>query len=108
VLTFDSIRPTLVASQIENYLGEQPELHDRLLADLIASDPSSARTLLGLLDTGSDVARVASQTGVHPTTVRYRLRRALASVELDLSDPDARLAAQVQLRYGLRAASKER
>ncbi len=35
---------------------------------------------------------------MHPNTFRYRLRRLAEVAQLDLSDPEARFAAMLQLR----------
>ena len=72
-------------------------------AELISRDAASAQTLLRYLDTGSDVGRVAAELAVHPTTVRYRLRRTAAALGIDLADPADRLAIQLQLCRGLRS-----
>lgn len=55
-------------------------------------------TVAAYLDTFGDVASGAAALHIHPNTFRYRLRRALELGGLDLSDPDVRLAVQLQLR----------
>ncbi len=107
-VSFELIRHRLIAELAEDCLAQQPELFDERIEKLLSGDLDSARTLLGYLDSGSEVARVAADLGIHPTTVRYRLRRAVGSLELDLSDADHRLSTQLQLRCGLRARAKER
>lgn len=101
VAAFEHGRNRLLIQAIQNVLGQQTELLDPGLERLIEDDPASAGTLLRYLDTGSDVSRVATELGVHATTVRYRIRRTGERIGLDLSDPDDRLAAQLQLRHGL-------
>lgn len=108
LLDFAAVRARLVTAVAENSVAQQAELHDARFAELIEADPDSAWTLLGYLDTGSDVRRVAAELGIHQTTVRYRLRRAVATVGLDLADPEDRLSAQLQLRCGLRSRDKAR
>jgi DNA-binding PucR family transcriptional regulator len=112
VLSFDAVRSRLITQLIENHLTEQmiahPELLDPRLAALVRDEPVNARTLLEHLDSGSDVVRVAGQLGVHPTTVRYRLKRVQDSLRAQLSEPDVRLATHLQLRCSLRARPKER
>lgn len=103
VLHFDAARPRLIATVVENALCQQDALIDPRIQRLIESGPEDARTLLGYLDTGSDSVRVAAELGVHPTTVRYRLRKAVQALGCDLADPDDRLSVQLQLRCGLRA-----
>ena len=57
-----------------------------------------ADTLLTYFDAMGDVARAAAMVGVHPNTLRHRLRRARELFGLDLDDPDERLLAWMQLR----------
>ncbi|MFD1050894.1 helix-turn-helix domain-containing protein, partial [Kibdelosporangium lantanae] len=53
------------------------------------------------LDAFGDVIAAASALHVHPNTFRYRLRRLTEISGLDLTDPDARFAAMLQLRVVL-------
>lgn len=55
-------------------------------------------TLRSWLDSFGDVTAAAAALYVHPNTFRYRLRRLAEVGGLDLTDPDARFAAMVQLR----------
>lgn len=105
VSSFEATRPRLVAELLEQALAARPELRDERFTELVRADPDGARTLLAYLDTGSDVARVAAELHVHPTTVRYRLRKVADAMELDLDNADNRLSAQIHLRCGLRAAA---
>ncbi len=102
VVSFDIVRPRLLIGAIENCLAGQPHLLDPRIASLISADPDGARTLLDYLESGSDVGRVASQLHLHPTTVRYRLRRVSQALGIDLSAGHDRFAVHVQLRCGLR------
>jgi DNA-binding PucR family transcriptional regulator len=45
-----------------------------------------------------NVAAAAERLGVHPNTLRYRLRRAVELSGLDLGDADERLVTELQLR----------
>jgi len=105
VLSFGRARNRLLLQAVRDLLGQRAELLDPRVAELIDRDPASARTLLCYLDTGSDVGRVAAELAVHPTTVRYRLRRTSSALGMDLADPDDRLAIQLQLRHKLRSRS---
>lgn len=55
-------------------------------------------TLRAWLDAFGDVSVAAARVYTHPNTFRYRLRRLSEISGLDLSDPDARFSAMVQLR----------
>lgn len=55
-------------------------------------------TLRAWLDAFGDVAIASAAMYVHANTFRYRLRRAAEVGRLDLTDPNSRLAAMLQLR----------
>ena len=107
VAGFDTARPRLLITAVENCLSEQEHLLDPRISSLIESDPDGAWTLLNYLEAGSDVGRVATQMHLHPTTVRYRLRRATQAIGIDPSGGAARFAMHVQLRCGLRPELSE-
>ncbi|NUU24742.1 MAG: helix-turn-helix domain-containing protein, partial [Streptomycetaceae bacterium] len=64
-------------------------------------------TLAAYLAAFSDVAKAAGTLTVHPNTLRYRLRRIRELFGLDLTDPDARLLADVDLRLADRDTSAD-
>ncbi|MEO6886379.1 MAG: helix-turn-helix domain-containing protein [Jatrophihabitantaceae bacterium] len=97
---FDEARARLAVSIVADAFAQRPDLHDPRLTELAGAEPQLADTLRRYLDNGSDVAAVAAELDIHPTTVRYRLRNAIDRTELDLADPDARLAAHLQLLTG--------
>jgi DNA-binding PucR family transcriptional regulator len=55
-------------------------------------------TLRCWLDAFGDVPAASARAHVHPNTFRYRLRRLTEVARLDLTDPDQRFAAMLQLR----------
>jgi hypothetical protein len=55
-------------------------------------------TLRAWLDAFGDVAAASAAMFVHPNTFRYRLRRLTEVSGIDLSDPEQRFAAMLQLR----------
>lgn len=57
-----------------------------------------ARTLAFFLSHFGDVAGTSRQLGIHPNTLRYRLRRVRELFSVDLDDPDMRLLAELGLR----------
>ena len=107
VAGFDTVRPRLLISAVENCLSGQEDLLDPRISSLIQDYPDGAWTLLNYLEAGSDVGRVAAQMHLHPTTVRYRLRRSIQATGIDLSGGPGRFAAHVQLRCGLRPELSE-
>jgi hypothetical protein len=72
------------------------------VAKLLAYDAEHAaslvETLAAWLDAFGDVVAAAAALHVHPNTFRYRLRRLADLGAFDLTDPDARLGAMLQLR----------
>jgi len=73
----------------------------RLMEYDAAHDSNLVQTLRAWLDAFGDVGAAAGAVFVHPNTFRYRLRRLAEVGELDLSDPEARFAALLQLRLSL-------
>lgn len=61
-------------------------------------------TLGAWLDHHGDVAGAAAAVGIHPNTLRYRLRRIGETAGVDLRDPDERLVAALELRLLRRQA----
>ena len=79
--------------------GDQPS---GALARLVAYDgrhhSSLVPTLRAWLDHFGDAVAAADSLFVHQNTFRYRLRRVAEVGEIDLTDPDQRFAAMLQLR----------
>lgn len=79
--------------------GDQPT---GPVAHLLAQDREKGthlvETLRAWLDAFGDVAVAAARVYTHPNTFRYRLRRLSEISGLDLTDPEARFSAMVQLR----------
>ncbi|UNS99471.1 helix-turn-helix domain-containing protein [Streptomyces tubbatahanensis] len=75
---------------------------DGPVRELLAHDAEHrtdlAPTLAAYLSRFGDVAGTARQLGIHPNTLRYRLRRLRTHFALDLDDPDVRLLAELGLR----------
>jgi len=97
-VAFASIRARLLIELVQKALLDKPYLRDEAVTTL---DAELRDTLLTYLDTGSDVTRTAALMHLHPTTIRYRLRKALDMAGIDLGDPDERLASHLQLRADL-------
>ena len=83
-------------------LAANPEVRDPRLTALVAHDLRQggqlAASVLAWLDAFGDVREAAAGLHVHPNTLRYRVRRAEQLTGLDLSSPDQRLLAMLQLR----------
>lgn len=70
---------------------------ETLRADDRANRTSYVETLYEWLRFPGDPRAAAAALRIHPNTFRYRMRRLLELVPLDLDDPDVRLALLVQL-----------
>ncbi|MEP7332802.1 MAG: helix-turn-helix domain-containing protein, partial [Terracoccus sp.] len=84
----------VAALQVEQLVGPVQEVaaHDA------AHDTAYAETIAAWLDHPGDPRSAAAGIHVHPNTLRYRLQRLGEIVELDLHDPETRLAVRLQLR----------
>jgi PucR C-terminal helix-turn-helix domain len=95
----------------EDYLVELWLLADKPLIDQLARRRLGAVADLGpvqrrrmaetfgaWLETGGTAPAMAERLGVHPQTVRYRMRKLESALDGQLSDPDARFAIEAVLR----------
>lgn len=102
VAALPDIQAEVLVSEMLTLLSAHPEIRDPRLTALAAHDSRHqgrlAETLLTYLNSFGDVRAAAAQLHVHPNTLRYRLRRAEELTGLDLSRPDQRLLAMLQLR----------
>jgi DNA-binding PucR family transcriptional regulator len=83
-------------------LAAAPAIRDPRLGALLAHDAEHggqlAASVLAWLDAFGDVREAAAALHIHPNTLRYRVRRAEQLTSLDLSRPEERLLAMLQLR----------
>ena len=70
----------------------------RLAAYDAEHDANLVATLRACLDAFGDVAAASAAMYVHPNTFRYRLRRVTEVSDIDLTDPEQRFAAMLELR----------
>ncbi|MGY1438595.1 PucR family transcriptional regulator [Streptomyces reniochalinae] len=100
------VRAAMDAMRVVRAVGELTPAVDGPVRELLAHDAEHrtdlAPTLAAYLSRFGDVAGTARQLGIHPNTLRYRLRRLRTRFALDLDDPDVRLLAEL----GLRAAGR--
>ncbi len=75
---------------------------DEILAPLARLGDKSAteaiNTLRAYLDSGQSIKQTAQQLCVHRNTVRYRIKRILDVLDIDLSDPEQRLLVELGTR----------
>ncbi|MDQ0765539.1 PucR family transcriptional regulator [Streptomyces canus] len=102
VAALPDIQAEVLISEMLTLLSAHPEIRDSRLTALVAHDSRNqgrlAESLLAYLNCFGDVLAAATQLHVHRNTLRYRIRRAEELTGLDLSRPDQRLLAMLQLR----------
>lgn len=102
VAALPDIQAEVLVSEVLALLSAHPDMRDPRLTALVAHDSRSqgqlAETVLAYLNAFGDVRAAAAELHVHPNTLRYRIRRAEELTGLDLSRPDQRLLAMLQLR----------
>jgi DNA-binding PucR family transcriptional regulator len=108
VETDSALTSSLMVREALDVLARHGGMRHEGLATLVAHDTAHgtelARSLRLYLDAFGDVAVCARELNVHPNTLRYRVRKAVALAGLDLDDPEHRLAAML----GLRLLDRER
>ena len=101
VAAFDDLRAEVLLDQTLAVLRERPDLRDPAVDALVAYDHAHggdlADSVLAWLDAHGDVRAAARMLTVHPNTLRYRVRRAVAVAGLRLGDPRARLVHHLAL-----------
>jgi hypothetical protein len=103
-LTLSECRPYALLPALHSALAQVPTLGPDPLAALQTSDGQLLATLRAWLDAMGDIPAAAASRGEHHNTFRYRLKRAKALVDADLTDPVARL--EIQLRLLAQAAAR--
>ncbi|MGW4031754.1 PucR family transcriptional regulator [Streptomyces sp. NPDC004838] len=109
--TTQSVRADLLVLRLGEVSGWDDRPESGAVARLLAYDAEHRSDLTGTLaaylDAFADVARAAAAVHVHPNTFRYRLTRLSEIGALDLTDPDARFEALIDLRlHRLRRARR--
>jgi hypothetical protein len=103
VASIDAMRARVVVHRLRRLVAEHPELNQGKVVLLAEQDAAKGTawipTLRAYFDAFGDMAEAAARVTVHPNTFRYRLRRISELFDLDLSDPDERLVAELQLRF---------
>ncbi|MFF4413068.1 PucR family transcriptional regulator [Streptosporangium sp. NPDC001559] len=92
--TIDEVRAAATLIELRALLDDHPDL---LLHEPSEGLSEAAESALAWIESHGDVRAAARRLGVHPNTLRYRVRR-LAADGLDLSDPQTRLVTWLRLR----------
>lgn len=98
----DDVRSEAMLLELGDLVKDRPHLLigeiDRVIAHDEKHNSDYVPTLLAYFDAFGDVPVAAKALDVHPNTLRYRLRRIAEFAGIDLTDPQQRLAAELQLR----------
>ncbi|GAA3071495.1 helix-turn-helix domain-containing protein [Streptosporangium carneum] len=94
VATIDEVRAAATLTELRSLLDDHPDL---LLREADPVPPDAEDSVLAWIECHGDVRAAARRLGVHPNTLRYRIRR-LAADGFDLTDPDTRLTTWMRLR----------
>jgi len=109
VASLDEVQAEVLIGEILTALGERPDLRDPRLTALKERDERSGtrfcESLLMYLDAFGNIGTAATRLHIHRNTLRYRVRRAQELTGLDLSHPQQRLLAMLQLRLPPRHAA---
>jgi DNA-binding PucR family transcriptional regulator len=96
------VRAQVLLAETLGLLAAAPAVRDPRLTALLTHDAEHggqlATSVLAWLDAFGDVREAAAALHIHPNTLRYRVRRAEQLTSLDLSRPEERLLAMLQLR----------
>ncbi len=102
VATLADVHMEVLLLELRDFVLTQGDAPTGPVARLAAYDKAHhthlVQTLRAWLDTFGDVAAAAQAIFIHPNTLRYRLQRISEVGGIDLTDPDARFAAMLQLR----------
>ena len=103
VASIGSVRSKVILHRLTQLAVREPALCAGKVAALREQDAvrgtAWVATLRAYFDAYGDMAAAAAAVNVHPNTFRYRLRRITEVFGLDLTDPDERLVAELQLRF---------
>jgi len=99
--SYDEVWATALLDRVSAAVPPEEVLAHGPLRELLAADSSRggwyAETLRAALEHPGDPLGASRALHIHPNTFRYRMRRVLGAVPLDLDSPDVRLALLIQL-----------
>lgn len=104
-VSVQEVRSQVVLDLLAPVLNELPDLGPDPIAPLLRGEGPRwlGPTMLAWLDLHGDTIAAAERLGVHPNTLRYRLRSAERALAADLHDPAVRLEVHLRLRLALTA-----
>ena len=96
------VHARVLLAHLNDELTREPRLQHPGVVSMLAYDREHATeygsSIAAWLDAVGDIAEAATKLGVHPNTLRYRLRRVDQLFDISLAHPDDRLSAWLQLR----------
>lgn len=100
------VHTRVLLAHVADELIRRPRLRHPGVVAMAAHDlehgTSYSASITAWFDAVGDVGAAAAQLGIHPNTMRYRLRRASALFDISLDRPEDRLAVWVQLHLAVR------
>ncbi len=95
--------PDLSVYRLLLQIEHNPELitfYEETLGPLMAHEncPEIVRTLESYFENNGNVSKTAEALFIHRNTLLYRLEKITSTLELDLNNPENRLAVQLALR----------
>jgi DNA-binding PucR family transcriptional regulator len=102
VAALKDVHTRVLLTRLEDELSREPRLRHPGVDAIVSFDQENrtdyAASVVAWLDAVGDMGKAASQLGVHPNTLRYRLRRVGELFDVSLEDADDRLSIWLQLR----------
>jgi len=102
VASIDDVWSIAMLLELDAVIESRSSMRSPKIDLLVANDATQSthyvETLRAYLEHLGETATAAKALQVHPNTFRYRMRRLVEVAELDLEDPDERLALQLQMR----------
>jgi PucR C-terminal helix-turn-helix domain len=96
------VHTRVLLAHLNDELTREPRLRHPGVVSMLAYDQEHATdyrsSVVAWLDAVGDIASAARHLGVHPNTLRYRLRRVEKLFDITLDHPDDRLSVWLQLR----------
>ncbi len=101
VTTLADSRTPVLLGEITDLIAGRDDLRDPRVAALVDYDQRHGSSMRASVEEylrySGDVRTAAEALRIHPNTLRYRIGRAEALLDLDLADPAARLLVELQL-----------
>jgi hypothetical protein len=102
VVSIAEVHGRALIADVRDFLDGQRLSLSRQLRALLAHDRDNGTayvaTLRSFLDAESDAVPAAARLNIHVNTLRYRIRRIVEIIGVDLRDPDTRLGLELELR----------